>query len=242
MKFRNKVLLFLANTYQSLGIFKSFRKRLFSTKRILRKNYPKNSSFSFLQIGANDGKSFDFLYDFVVNRNISGALIEPIKEYFDELSENYKSYDNILKINKAVHRTATHVSIYKMDKNTIETYPDWVKGMASFDKNHLAKHDFIKEEDIIEEKVEAAPLMDIINDYNIKEFDYFQSDTEGYDYEIVTMFDFSKFHPKLVKAEVVNLSDEQKTTLEKLLLDNDYYVFYEDLDIVGIDLNQLKLQ
>ncbi len=242
MKVENRIYLSLAFLFKKLGIFKSYRKRLFTSKRILRKNYPKGSKFSFLQAGANDGKSFDFLYDFVIDRNISGVVIEPIKEYYDELSKNYKSHNKILKINKAVHKTAKHISIYKINKNKAHSYPDWVKGMASFDINHLAKHEFIKKEDIIEEQVTATPLMQIIEENNLTSFDYFQSDTEGYDYEIIMMFDFSKYHPKLVKAEVVNLNEEQKQGIETLLEKHNYYFFYEDLDIVGVDLNLLKLQ
>jgi len=242
MKIENRIYLLLTTLFKRLGLFKSYRKRLFTTKRILRKNYPKNSAFSFLQVGANDGKSFDYLYDFVINRDISGIVIEPIKEYYNELCENYKSHKNILTINKAIHKTAKHVSIYKINNQVAHLYPDWVKGMASFNISHLTKHEFIKKEDIIEEEVIAAPLMNIIEENNISSFDYFQSDTEGYDYEIIMMFDFSKFHPKLVKAEVVNLTEEQKHAIEALLTQHKYYVFYEDLDIVGVDLNLLKLQ
>lgn len=242
MKFENRIYLSLANLAKNLGVFKSYRKRMFTSRRILKKNFPKGSAFSFLQAGANDGKSFDFLYDFVVNLDISGVVIEPIKEYYDELCENYKDHENVLKINKAVHKTAKQVSIYKINKAKADSYPDWVKGMASFDINHLAKHEFIKKEDIIEEQVVASPLMEIIEENKLKTFDYFQSDTEGYDYEIFMMFDFSKLHPKLVKAEVVNLNNDEKQGLERLLKKHNYYVFYEDLDIVGVDLNRLKLQ
>lgn len=75
------------------------------------------SDFAFLQVGANDGKSFDFLYDFVVNRNSKGIVIEPIREYFEELYETYRLYPEILKINKAVNIKTGSVSLYKIDSN-----------------------------------------------------------------------------------------------------------------------------
>lgn len=81
-----------------LRIIRSIRYRLeklipkFSCKKILEKNFKENSSFSFIQVGANDGVSFDYLFEIVTNRNSKGIVIEPIKEYYDELVKNYESF------------------------------------------------------------------------------------------------------------------------------------------------------
>ena len=241
MVIKNYIYIILAIVSKSLGRGKYYRKKLYSTRRILEKNFPENSDFSFLQVGANDGRSFDFLYGFVIKRNISGIAIEPIKEYYNELCENYKSQPTIIKINKAVNRKKGSAVIYKIDRNHIDLYPDWVKGIASFNLGHLTKFDYIKKEHILEEKVAAEPLMDIVNECNISKFDYFQVDTEGYDYQIVDMFDFSIDRPKMVKAEYVNLNPEEKKKMKRKLKNNRYYVFLQGLDIVGIDLKRIKL-
>lgn len=241
MLIKNYIYLLLASCSQWVGRGKYYRKKLFSSQRILEKNFPEKSSFSFLQVGANDGVSFDFLYNFVINRKSNGIVIEPIKEYYKELCENYKNQPEILKINKAINKTAGNVTLYKIDSTKIYFYPDWVKGIASFNLNHLRKFDFIKKEHILEEIVIAEPLMNIVNECNISSFDYFQVDTEGYDYEVVDMFDFKKYKPKMVKAEYVNLTAEEKKKIKIKLRANSYYVFFQGLDIVGVDLIKIRL-
>ena len=241
MVLKNYFLISVAQISRFMGRGKYFRKKLFCCQRIMEKNFHRQSRFSFVQVGANDGVSFDFLYNFVINRKSKGIVIEPIKEYYKELCENYKNQPNILKINKAINKVAGNVKLYKVDSSKIELYPDWVKGIASFNLNHLTKFEFIKKEHILEERVKAEPLMNIINKCNLSGFDYFQVDTEGYDYEVVDMFDFEKYKPKMVKAEYVNLSMEEKKKIKTKLRSNRYYVFFQGLDIVGIDMKRIKL-
>ena len=53
----------------------------------------KNKGMFIIQIGANDGKIDDPIYEFVTNypQKVSGILIEPVKDYFEELKTNYNS-------------------------------------------------------------------------------------------------------------------------------------------------------
>lgn len=241
MIINNYICIIASKFSKKIGRGKYFRKKVFSTKRILEKNFLSDTSFSFVQIGANDGISFDFLYFFVTNRRSTGILVEPVKEYFDELCSNYLDYPAILKVNKAVHRTEKNAVIYKIENSKRNLYPDWVKGIASFDKSNLTKFDILQEEHIVEELVEAETLMNIINEREFKNFDYLQIDTEGYDFKIVEMFDFSKFKPSIIKAEFINLSDEEKLKMKKRLVSNGYFVFFEGLDIVGVDLGKIRL-
>lgn len=241
MLIKNYTYLFLANTSQWLGRGKYYRKKLFSSQRILENNFPEQSAFYFLQVGANDGKSFDFLYSFVINRDCKGIVIEPIREYYIDLCENYNAYPAIIKINKAVSRTPGSSVIYKIDKDYMNLYPDWVKGIASFDINNLTRFKFIKREHILEERVTTEPLMNIFLESNFTKLDYFQVDTEGYDYHVVDMFDFSYLKPKMVKAEFVNLIPEEKEKMRKKLKNYGYYVFIEGLDIIGVDLKKVML-
>jgi FkbM family methyltransferase len=155
---------------------------LYSSQKLLEKNFKQNAKFVFIQVGANDGISFDFLYDFVVKRNSEGVVIEPIKEYYNELIINYINYPKIIAINKAIHPTEKNSIIYKIAPNSINKYPNWVKGIASLDLCHHKKLD-IKTEDIIQEIVLTEHLMVTIeNNKFIIELDYLQIDTEGFDY------------------------------------------------------------
>jgi len=237
----NYVFLFLANVSKLFGRGITYRKKLFDTTRLLESNYPLGSPFSLVQVGANDGKSFDSLYSFVVDRDASGVLIEPIKDYYNDLCENYINHSRLLKVNKAVHKTEQFVTIYKIDDTKVNLYPKWVRGMASFDKTKLVSLDFMKFNHVLEEKVPSQPLMDIIDAAGIDYFDYFQVDTEGYDYEVIDMFNFERYQPKLIKAEFVNLNKKEQSLMIEKLKSNGYYIVYDGLDIIGINLREIKL-
>lgn len=226
---------------RKLGRGKYLTRKAFSSRRMLERNFPKSTNFNFIQVGANDGVSFDFLYEIVVNRKSSGLVIEPIKEYFDVLVLNYIEFENIVKENKAVHPTQKEFSIYKVKKEAYDKYPDWAKGIASFNPSHHEALN-IKTSDICEVLVACDHLMNIINknDKN-KEIDYFQVDTEGFDYEVIKMIDFKIIKPKILKFESVSLSVEDINSVCNLLKKQNYYIFNEDNDTVAVDLKKIRL-
>ncbi len=232
------------NLIKVLNIFGrglTLKKRISSSQHILERNFEINSDFSFIQIGANDGISFDFLYDFVTKRNSSGIVVEPIEQYFKELVNNYSKFSNILPINKAVHPLRKQVVVYKINENEKNNYPDWVKGIASLDSNHHKKTN-IKTEHIVEEIVTADTLMNIIDtNYQSNKVDYFQIDTEGFDYEILKMLNFNKLKPEIIKYESVNLSIDKKKNSELLLKQQGYYTFNESGDTIGVNLSKIKI-
>lgn len=242
MIIKNYFLLLLLKVLQKIKRRNNFRDNFYSAQRILTKNFAEGQAISFIQVGANDGKSFDFLYDFLIKRKPKGIVIEPIKEYFSELCINYKNFDNILKVNKAVHESLKSIIIYKVNSDSFSHYPEWVKGIASFDKAHLTKFEFIKNEDIIEDVVESDHLMNIVSNYSFKQnIDYFQIDTEGYDYHILKMIDFKKLNINIIKLEFVNLSEDEKIKTKVILKENGFYTFVEGIDLVGVNLNKVSL-
>ncbi len=215
---------------------------LLSSKKILEDNFKLSSDFSFVQVGANDGVSFDFLFDFVSKRNSVGIVLEPIESYFNELKINYAFNQNIIPIKTAIHPTLKEASIYKINPIFQNQYPSWVKGIASLDPNHHKKTN-IDSEHIIEEKVKADSLINVLNQYNFifDNLHYFQIDTEGFDFEVLKMIDFNKIMPIILKFESVNLSNDDKFAAFSLLEKQDYYVFDEGGDSIAVNLNLIKL-
>jgi FkbM family methyltransferase len=237
----NKLCLAFFWSLKILGRGHHLKKKIFKCSRLLELNFKTSSDFSFIQVGANDGVSFDSLYDFVINRKSKGVVIEPIVSYFTELKENYKEFPDIIKVNKAIHKTEKSLSIYKIDETKSHKYPEWVKGIASFDKNHHLKTG-ISTEDILLEKVSADTLMHVIDEnYNYEQIDFFQVDTEGYDYEILKMLNFNKIKPSIIKFESMNLSNEQIFELELLLKRFNFFIFNEKGDTIALQLNEVRL-
>ena len=70
-----------------------------------------------IQIGANDGKSDDFLRT-SINADTNVLLVEPIKSAFEQLEKNYSSFKNVKFINKAI-------DINKGKKNIFSVNPKY---------------------------------------------------------------------------------------------------------------------
>lgn len=212
-----------------------------NTEKILKNNFPSHKTFTFIQVGGNDGISFDFLYDFVTSRKSKGVIIEPIPVYYNELHNNYMKYPDILTVNKAVHPEKEKENIYKIkDKNLLD-YPDWAKGIASFNKKHLSKIiTDLSDEHIEELEVQCDTLMNIALPF-LNNIDYLQIDTEGFDYEVLKQIDFNKYSPAIIKYERVNLLHNTVVEAEKLLRSNGYYCFAEGIDTIAVNLKKIKL-
>jgi FkbM family methyltransferase len=239
--FKNQLLYIIIQISNKIGRGLEFKKKIFSIKRILERNFPENCRFSFIQVGANDGVSFDNLHEFVISRKSSGLVIEPVMDYYRELVNNYKHFPDIIKVNKAIHSSEKSKKIYKIKELMKTKYPDWVKGIASFDKNHHKKVK-ISIEDMEVENVLADTLMNIISDYYLnKKIDYLQIDTEGYDLEILKMLDFSLVKPRIIKYEHIHLEKEDLMTSKELLMKHGYSLYNDRYNTLAIDLSRIKL-
>ena len=218
-------------------------KRRFSlnTEKILKSNFPSDTIFTFIQVGGNDGISFDFLFDFVTSRKSKGVIIEPIPVYYNELHNNYMKYPDILTVNKAVHPEKEKENIYKIKDENLRDYPDWAKGIASFNKQHLSKIITDLSDAHIEElEVQCDTLMNITSPF-LNDIDYLQIDTEGFDYEVLKQIDFNKYFPSIIKYESVNLENETAAQAVKLLRSQGYFCFAEGIDTIAVNLKKIKL-
>ena len=81
--FFNKVYLIKFRIINKLRRMLNKNSILLSSKKTLNTNFKANSRFSFIQIGANDGISFDFLYEHRHEGNI-GELINIALTDFEE--------------------------------------------------------------------------------------------------------------------------------------------------------------
>ena len=97
-----------------------------------------------IQIGANDGKSDDFLRS-SINIDTNLLLVEPIKSAFDQLEKNYSDYKNVKFINKAIDVVTGKKSIFSVNPKYYDFYEkkykskdvSWLTVLASFHKKHL---------------------------------------------------------------------------------------------------------
>ena len=198
----------------------------------------------FIQIGANDGISTDPIYNFVTlnNNRVSGIAIEPMKDVYEQLKNNYKGYSNVIFENIAIHNSKSEMSLYRVDPKYSEKLPKWTKGIASFNKSH---HELsgTPSKYIIPESVHCISFDSLLTKHNIKRVDLLQIDTEGYDAEIILEVDFSVIRPSIIHFEHglkdgVMSKDRFSKVVEKLRK-YDYEIMIEPYDVIAYQKNVL---
>ena len=192
-----------------------------------------HSDFFFVQIGANDGIRNDPIFSIVTKFNLSGIVMEPVPDIYQKLKKNYIDYPNVKPLNLAIHKSLKETLIYQVDP-AIEKYGEKTKGTPSFFKEHH-KLTGVDERDIIEIPVKCLTLDELINKNGLKNIDLLQIDTEGYDYEVIKMIDFTNIKPKIISFEhgvrMGIMSYAQLAELEKLLFDQGYKILVDEHDV-----------
>lgn len=213
----------------------------FTLKKILYDNYPPGSNFVFVQVGANDGVSNDFLFHFLKERKPSGIAIEPLRDAYEKLVVNYSLFPQVVTVNKAVHAKEKSVMIYRVDPSRLNELPAWASGIGSLDPEHH-KRSGTAAENMISEEAEADHLMRIIEGHPLPAPpDLLQIDVEGYDLEVLKQVDFRRLRPKIIRIEYINLAPDDVQEAVRLMKGEGYYCFYDDLDIIAVDLKKIRL-
>ena len=100
-----------------------------------------------IQVGANDGKSDDFLSK-SFTQDLQAILIEPIEDAFNNLKKNYKIFPKVQCLNIAVDIKSDKKNIYSVNPKYYSYYKDkyqqtsvdWLTVLSSFSREHLKKH------------------------------------------------------------------------------------------------------
>lgn len=199
----------------------------------------KKNTVSFIQIGANDGKRFDPIYEFIkYNANkIQGFVIEPVKDYYQQLEITYKDFPLVKPLHYAIHNNLKETVIYKVGKQFESEVPEFALGIASFDKDHHKKTN-IPSKFIVTESVKCKSLQEIIKEHKIEGLDILLLDTEGYDYEILTNINFDEISPSVIRFEhglaSGTMQNKQFEKLKQLLNYNDYQLIVDASDVTAI--------
>lgn len=224
------------------------RKSLFQNKYRLKSEFSPlaqlfyktlHPDFFFVQIGANDGISFDPIYNLVTKEKVRGIAIEPMPDIFVQLKKNYEKNPQVKLLNIAIHKDQNQMKLYRVDPQK-KGYPNWTKGTPSFNKSHHNLSN-IPDCDIVEEIVKCISFDELIDKYSIKKIDLLQIDTEGYDSEIIKMIDFTKINPTIISFEhgmrqgIMNMA--QFVECQNLLFQNNYNIIILDNDAIAYKNN-----
>tara|TARA_B100002051_G_scaffold274401_1_gene315448 strand:+ start:7635 stop:8378 length:744 start_codon:yes stop_codon:yes gene_type:complete len=182
-------------------------------KNILKSFFDKKIINSLIQIGANDGKSFDDLSFFIKKYQTNSILVEPIPEHFDELKINYSQLKNVNLENVAISEDKEKKYLYSVKKKFRDIYGGHAKAISSFNLDHLLKHG-VRKGHIEKLFVNSLSVEKLFEKYKLTNIDLFYVDAEGYDGEIVLSFLKNSFECKIIIFEYIHIKNN---LLEKLL-------------------------
>lgn len=182
---------------------------------------------TFIQIGANDGRLVDPLLPFTHVFPWRGIVVEPVPFYFAELQERYADVVGVTPVQTAVgigakKRTMHFVSEELFNELENAHCPDWMRGIASFSRDHLLRHGvpskFIQEIDV---KVMSGK--DLVKAYLADTAaDLLIIDVEGAETEVIASFEFTGHLPTCVVFESEHMDAAELKQVECLLSDAGY--------------------
>lgn len=200
----------------------------------------------FVQVGAMDGVSFDPIHNLVKQYSWRGILVEPLPDHFASLKESYSGVENLVFENVAISQEQGRQAFYRInaEKAANDGLPDWVKGISSFDKQHLVNHESFHagiSEYIEELSVETTTLPKLLQKNEVARIDILQIDAEGYDYKIFSQLDFEYFKPKIINLEFARLAQNEKNAVLEALFELGYAVSRHELDLLAVSADLATL-
>lgn len=189
-----------------------------------------------VQIGANDGINNDPIHKFIKRDNWQGVLLEPQKFVFEKyLRPLYRKTRGIEVLKAALDRKDGQKPIYKVAVSDSR----WATGLSSFNRGVLEaavrsgyiEREAIKEgsplpadknDYITEEMVECISTETLIKRFNLTKIDWLQIDTEGFDFEIIKMFNIGGTKPEIIVYENLHFNVEQQNECLQFLEKHEY--------------------
>lgn len=195
-----------------------------------------------VQLGANDGKTYDPLFRYISRHRLPGLLVEPQAEVFGKLKNNYKDNPNLKFANVAIGEKDSEVPFYRIKPNLVMEGKEYkASSGSSFYRDQIVtnaenrlppKKDnvlhYISNDpnDYIEEiKVKVRTLNSLFREYGIDKVDFFLTDCQGSDYAILKQLDFKRFSPDIINFEHSLLMPEELSQSHTLLEKEGYRHF-----------------
>lgn len=155
-----------------------------------------HEDFYFMQIGASDGITADPIYSLIKQYDWSGIMFEPQEKSFYQLKINYYNRDTKIHfVNAAISDKDEKKKLYKCKYRGKE-----IEQLSSLVLRNSDKNNIYFDENYFN-TINCLTFETAIRKYKIKKIDLLLVDTEGYDNNIIQMFPFEQFKPKVVQFE-----------------------------------------
>jgi FkbM family methyltransferase len=196
------------------------------------------------QAGAMDGITFDDMRGYIDKYSWGGVFVEPIPEVYEKLKSNLSTRSNHIFENVAVADYDGTLEMMYVPDSKIQEYDLQLgyKGMATaFPPRNGFGSDYERDvfvKDNYSEKinVKCLTLDSILKNNNVEKIDVFLTDTEGMDWEIFKQLDLTKYRPKCIRVEHMNLFPEELSALKEKLEIGGYVYEIGSQDVEAIDI------
>lgn len=173
-----------------------------------------NTRQKFIQIGTNDGIQSDWLRPLVIQGQWSGMMIEPHPEYFRQAKDNYRDLvPGVIWLEAAISTVEDTKDLYYV--KDLNNLPYQLKGIASFDLQHLIRHR-VNPENIDQVSVPCLRLDKVLDQYDFWDASVLVIDVEGHEMAVLDSCDFSRFRPRFVVIETQHLPMQDRIKLRDI--------------------------
>ena len=145
----------------------------------------------FIEIGAANGKNLSNTYMFEKYFAWQGLVVEPARIWKEQLRANRQckiSYDCV------ASESNLTVEFYETEK------PEFSR--IKLDKNYIDGHEYLRKKNKKVYKVNTISIDDLFVKYDIPvDIDYLSVDTEGSEFDILSMLNFEKYNISIITVE-----------------------------------------
>lgn len=200
-----------------------------------------------VQIGTNDGKTHDPLFNYISRQDTPCLLVEPQPDIFEKLKANYAGKENIKFANVAIGEKDGETNFYRIKPELVKAGREYkASSGSSFDRSQIItnvinrlpprtdkilRHISDDPEDYIQEiKVPTLTLDTLFERYGVEKIDLFFTDCQGFDFKILRQFDFKKYTPTIINYEHALLTTKEFNEGHELLKSRGYKYFMHEGD------------
>jgi FkbM family methyltransferase len=204
--------------------------------RLIKAFADANPRAFFVEIGSNDGEQHDHLRPFILEKEWSGLMVEPVPYVFERLSRNYAGLDRVILVNGAVGDRDGELPFYHLvDASEAERaqLPDWYDGIGSFSREAVLSHSTHMpdvESRLVTAQVPTMTFETLCARHGVSSVDLLLIDTEGYDWEIIRAIDLAAWRPQLMVYEHYHLSPEDRAECAAYVGRHGYVTMEEGFD------------
>jgi FkbM family methyltransferase len=176
-----------------------------------------------VQIGANDGRMDDPVFDVIGKHRLPALLVEPLPDAFRQLQAHYASQPQVAFENCAISDQNGEREFYRV-RDGVYANPR-VRGMAGFYRENLLRAKGILpglQQHIEVLKVPTMTMEGLLAKHGVRQIGLLQLDTEGYDHEVIKLTLQTGMVPSLIHYEHVHLSARQQLDCRDYLSGFDY--------------------